>query len=136
MTCPSGWGYRIDFDSDAPIAPPPQDRSDTALPQEPFKLPLPRTSPWLNQLLKFEDDQPSAKPKKDVRDWPRYYIVRAYPPENYVDTTSDEPLKMPRFKPVTALPQTLQIPRPEIHRSVFMDRWNEVFDRKLSYSKY
>lgn len=62
MTFRSGWGVIIDFESTDPINEPPLDRCPTALPLGPFELPRPRLSIWLNQLLKFEKEQPPQEP--------------------------------------------------------------------------
>jgi hypothetical protein len=109
----SDWSPQIDFDSCEPIAMPPQCRSDTALPQEPFELPQPKLGQWFNTLLQFEDEPPGTQTQKAVVDWPHYYIVRALNPEKQLDITSDEPLplKLTSYKPDTALLQTFRIPQ-------------------------
>jgi hypothetical protein len=65
MTFRSGWGGRIDFDSTAPITEPPLDRCPTALPLEPFELPQPRLSIWMNKLLKFENENENEQLSKE-----------------------------------------------------------------------
>jgi hypothetical protein len=61
MTFRSGLGCRIDFDSTDTITEPPLDRCPTALPFEPFELPQPCLSIWMNKLLKFENKQLSQE---------------------------------------------------------------------------